>query len=802
MASNPQLAFAIRAMNESQRALKEVSDDLKGVTEHAEKAGGGMGKFSDTLKTASAVAGGFLAANAIQAGLSAVTGFLGGAVDAAKDLGESVNAMSVVFGTSAGKITDWGNKNANAFGLSNRAFNQLVTPLGAMLQNYGFSADEAADKSIDLTKRAADMASVFNVDVGTALEAIQAGLRGESDPLEKFGVGLNAAAIESKALAMTGKDVASALTDQEKKTASLALIMEQTDKVAGDFANTSDGLANSQRISAAKTEELQAKLGEKLLPVTLLVTQAKLKLTEGIVNGVMPAMEWLSTFVGNEVVPVLKDIGEEALPVVKDAFAQVQQTIEGLQPVADAILKFFKDNPEAIAAVSVVLGALLVALFPIPAAIIAITTAGTLLLAHWDDIRNKVDELVTKFQTDFPALWRVVEFVWDDIKNKIETAMAVIRDIIAIVTALIHGDWDAAWQGVRRLVSDVFDGIATDIANKMNFLADIVRVGGEALARAIANGIRDGWHWITDIVDSITEKLNPLNWDFPGLSPFQQAFRHAGQIAMQALAEGTAEGKVILEGAVRGAILTAVDALELMKMGFGRAADSVLQYIAGLISLEDALADVAGLLDRVTSSATAAGSAVGSVGGAAGTPGGIGREPIIIGEDPSGKPVSKPGPEGADWTLNHALVELFGSVVGNRASNIRGLVSGLTGLGPASLISAIVGALNSQTSSKMRVSEMLSDFAEEGSMGASFLKFLRKHGLSFDRGGWLMPGLTLAVNNTGRPERVIPAAGEVHVHFHGGVFMGDQRQAESFAEMIGRILNRRQLTSGGLGLLG
>jgi SLT domain-containing protein len=30
----------------------------------------------------------------------------------------------------------------------------------------------------------------------------------------------------------------------------------------------------------------------------------------------------------------------------------------------------------------------------------------------------------------------------------------------------------------------------------------------------------------------------------------------------------------------------------------------------------------------------------------------------------------------------------------------------------------------------------------------------------YDRGGWLMPGATLAVNSTGRPERVVPPGGD------------------------------------------
>lgn len=195
------------------------------------------------------------------AGLGAV------ATKAASDLGESINAVNVVFGDAADQIHEFGKTSAETVGLSARAFNQLVVPLGSVFQNFGDSADEAAKKSIELTQRAADMASVFNVDVTEALEAIQAALRGEADPIERFGVSVNAAAVEAKALALGLAETKSAITDADKAAARYALILEQTARVQGDFANTSDSLANKTRILKANAEDLAAEFGAALLPI-------------------------------------------------------------------------------------------------------------------------------------------------------------------------------------------------------------------------------------------------------------------------------------------------------------------------------------------------------------------------------------------------------------------------------------------------------------------------------------------------------------------------------------------------------
>jgi hypothetical protein len=58
----------------------------------------------------------------------------------------------------------------------------------------------------------------------------------------------------------------SALTPQQKVLAANAAILKQTADAQGDFARTSDGAANQQRIMSATLEDVQAKLGEKLLP--------------------------------------------------------------------------------------------------------------------------------------------------------------------------------------------------------------------------------------------------------------------------------------------------------------------------------------------------------------------------------------------------------------------------------------------------------------------------------------------------------------------------------------------------------
>jgi len=211
-------------------------------------------------------------------------------VKAFSDLGEAVNAVSVVFGESSKQLEEFATTASTQVGLSKRAFLQAATPIGAALQNVGYSADEAAEKSIVLTKRAADMASVFNVDVSEALTAINAGLRGESEPIKRFGVGLDEASIKAYALANGIARQGEEMTNAQKVQARYGLLMEQSNKVAGDFVNTSDSIANSQRIMKAQTEDSAAKLAQNLAPAVQKVQAEALKLLEKF-NALSPAQQ-------------------------------------------------------------------------------------------------------------------------------------------------------------------------------------------------------------------------------------------------------------------------------------------------------------------------------------------------------------------------------------------------------------------------------------------------------------------------------------------------------------------------------
>ena len=111
-----------------------------------------------------------------------------------------------------------------------------------------------------------DLASFNNTSPEEAVLAIGAALRGESEPLRRYGVLLNDAVLRQEALTLGIYDGKGALTAQQKVLAAQAAIYKQTGDAQGDFLRTSDGLANSQRTLGAVLKNVQIELGTKLLP--------------------------------------------------------------------------------------------------------------------------------------------------------------------------------------------------------------------------------------------------------------------------------------------------------------------------------------------------------------------------------------------------------------------------------------------------------------------------------------------------------------------------------------------------------
>jgi sulfur transfer complex TusBCD TusB component (DsrH family) len=218
-----------------------------------QKAGAGFSTFAKIA----------VAALAVKA-LGAVKDFVGDSKRAFVDLNESLNAVEVSYGKSAEGIKALGRESATSMGLSNSAFNSFAVSISAFAQQIAGDSGDVVGTVKDLTGRVSDFASVMNLEVADAARLFQSGLAGESEPLRRYGIDVSAATVQTFAYANGIAKAGEELTEAQKVQARYGTIMEQTNKVAGDFANTSGELANKQRIANAQIENSKAIVGQAL----------------------------------------------------------------------------------------------------------------------------------------------------------------------------------------------------------------------------------------------------------------------------------------------------------------------------------------------------------------------------------------------------------------------------------------------------------------------------------------------------------------------------------------------------------
>jgi hypothetical protein len=275
-----------------------IAASTGGLTKGLSSASSQIRGFQGSIRRIDFAATFTAATTAIHGVVSAVrtlTGSLSTAVANAVSLGEEMSKSGVVFGSSASVVQQF-SETANAIGVSQRAALQASGTFGNLFRAIGLSQGMAAEYSVSLVGLAADLASFNNTSIDDAMLALGAGLRGEAEPLRRFGVLLDDATLRQHALAMgLTSTLKTALTPSQKAQAAYNAILKQTTLAQGDFTRTSGSLANQQRIMAANFENISVKLGNAFLP--LLTKLSK------IINDSMPAIEsfvseWTDFLVG------------------------------------------------------------------------------------------------------------------------------------------------------------------------------------------------------------------------------------------------------------------------------------------------------------------------------------------------------------------------------------------------------------------------------------------------------------------------------------------------------------------------
>tara|TARA_R100000773_G_scaffold15560_5_gene14152 strand:+ start:2781 stop:4736 length:1956 start_codon:yes stop_codon:yes gene_type:complete len=292
-----EMILKLSGVDKTSRGLDKVSKsakDLDDTVNHSTKSNQRFGQSMSGLGKV-AVAGGAIFAGKV------LFDFSKQAVNAAVAADEAAAAFGTTFGSAAERATQFLEGFANKAGLTVGEAQQLQATLGAVAQGIGFTQEESADLSIELTKIAADVASFSNISAGAepVLQAFRSALVGEREALKTYGIAITEAEVQTKAFEQTGKLNADQLTRQEKAFATLALIQQKAAVQIGDLDRTLESFANQSRAAGAELRELKEEIGAELIPALQEMLPAFRELVDDVSPSVVNAFRIIAEGVTN-----------------------------------------------------------------------------------------------------------------------------------------------------------------------------------------------------------------------------------------------------------------------------------------------------------------------------------------------------------------------------------------------------------------------------------------------------------------------------------------------------------------------
>jgi phage-related protein len=442
------------------------------------------------IGTALGSAVGSLAGGLLAAAGQKVLEFVSGSVDAFARLEDATSVTQVKFGEAGASVQRFADTAATSFGLSKSAALEASNTFGTFGKAVGLTGQPLADFSTQMTGLAGDMASFAGTTPDEAVTALGAAFRGEYDPIERFGVLINKEMVNQKALQMGLAATSSEITKGDEIIATRALIMEQTGQAQGDFARTSDSVANSQKRMAAETENAQAALGEKLAPAFL----AMLTVLNQAVTGVTGFLDVVGRIAG--VVYQWRDAVTAVLVVIGILNAQ---TIAFNVAAAITLARIIAVNAatQAWTAIQWLLNAALTAnpIGLVIAAVAALVAGIVIAYNHSETFRNAVDALFAKLKEFVDWCGPAIE-QW---ASKVATSFGqAVTDVTNFGTAV--GNWGTkmktsftqAYQDVEGFGAHVNKSLS-DTGNDMTRFGDTVNALPPKVAAALSRFAQMLW---------------------------------------------------------------------------------------------------------------------------------------------------------------------------------------------------------------------------------------------------------------------------------------------------------------------
>ena len=274
-------------------------------------------------------------------------------VMAASDLSQQFGALDAVFGNSSQQLKDF-SKTMVEFGLSAADSARFSALLGTQLQGLGLEEQDAIARTKELQILAADLAATFGGTTADAVSALSSTFKGEYNPIERYGVAIRKSDITAR-LAQKGlKGLTGETLKAAEAQAGYEIIMEKTSAAQGQAMREYNTLAGLLGRVQASFKNVEAALGEALLPVVE-------EFTAYLLSDVIPQLQDWVDLNKYELAGSLRTVGDNIKDAAK-AIQSIYNVIDKVNKILPLGIGGYIQMAAIIKGVSIIYGILSVAL--------------------------------------------------------------------------------------------------------------------------------------------------------------------------------------------------------------------------------------------------------------------------------------------------------------------------------------------------------------------------------------------------------------------------------------------------------
>lgn len=424
----------------------------------------------------------------------------------------AVAGVGAALVSTAGKTAEYGDqidKASQKLGVSSTFYQEWE----AVLQHSGTSMDRMSatfkklatasqDASDDQVKAfeaiGLSMDQVKNMSTEELFTNVISGLQGMEEGTERTALAtelLGKGAMEMGALLNTSAEDTQGMIDRvhelggvmgEDAVKAAAEYQDQLQDMKTSFAGIKNGLAS----------ELLPTMSDFMGKVADFVVNADLS---PLTDTLSAAFSALGDFVGSLDIEAIGGVFQDVMASIGDAVGLawgVLQTLfnglsDGFSTISGSLEGFEIDWDAVWEGVSTV-----------------VQTAAEMISLAFQLVSEGIAWMVEQAQTE----GTIFNAIWENVQIALETMVEVVQEVFSLVTALVAGDWSAAWESAKNIATTVWNAIKTMLTNLWN----AIKATASAVWNAISSQMKSVWNSIKATATSVwnqvkTAVMTPIN---------------------------------------------------------------------------------------------------------------------------------------------------------------------------------------------------------------------------------------------------------------------------------------------------